>query len=348
MKAQPKGKSVKTNGNVTMRDVALKAGVSQGTVSRVLNGTPTSISISSDTQQRVMQAVEELGYYPNLAARTLRTQRTHLIAIMIADISNPFYHSIVRTIQDIVRVKDYDVMIANTDHHYEDEKRFCAAVMRRAVDGVIMVPFHLSNEEIDQVIQRTGTSIVALAKHIRHPEVDVVYADDQLATHQGIDWLIEQGHQHIGFIGVPDSFPPGPRRLRGYESALAQAGIAINPDYMVFGDFTAETGYQALQQFSALPTPPSAVFCCNDRIAIGAIAAAQDMGLRVPSDVAVMGFDNIPEATLIRPHLTTMAQHPIAMAQQLAKALLERIEGTYTGTQRLFEVPCTLVKRDSA
>ncbi|MBX3061983.1 MAG: LacI family DNA-binding transcriptional regulator [Anaerolineae bacterium] len=347
MKAHKKG--VKPNGVVTMRDVALKAGVSQGTVSRVLNGTPTSISISSDTQQRVMQAVEELGYYPNLAARTLRTQRTHLIAIMIADISNPFYHSIVRTIQDIVRVKDYDVMIANTDHHYEDEKRFCAAVMRRAVDGVIMVPFHLSTEEIDQVIKRTGTSIVALGKHITHPEVDLVYADDQLATYQGVHWLIaDQGHQHIGFIGVPDSFPPGPRRLHGYEAALTEAGIALNPEYMVFGDFTAETGYQSMQNFLSLPTPPTAVFCCNDRIAIGAIAAAQDMGRRVPTDVAVIGFDNIPEATLIRPHLTTMAQHPVEMARQLAQALLERIEGKYTGTQRMFEVPCTLIRRDSA
>ncbi|MBX3084419.1 MAG: LacI family DNA-binding transcriptional regulator [Anaerolineae bacterium] len=346
MKAQRKG--AKTNGTVTMRDVALKAGVSQGTVSRVLNGTATSISISNDTQQRVMNAVEELGYYPNLAARTLRTQRTHLIAIMIADISNPFYHVIVRTIQDIVRVKDYDVMIANTDHHYEDEKRFCAAVMRRAVDGVIMVPFHLTTEEIDQVIKRTGTSIVALGKHITHPEVDLVYADDQRATYEGIQWLIQQGHRRIGFIGVPDNFPPGPRRLHGYQAALQEAGIALNSDYLAFGDFTAETGYQAMQSFLALPAPPTAVFSCNDRIAIGAIASAQDAGRRVPTEVAVMGFDNIPEATLIRPHLTTMAQHPAKMAQQLAQALLERIDGVYTGTQRLFEVPCTLVKRDSA
>lgn len=347
MKVQRKG--VKPNGTITMRDVALKAGVSQGTVSRVLNGTSTSISISDDTQQRVMKAVQELGYYPNLAARTLRTQRTHLIAIMIADISNPFYHSIVRTIQDIVRVKDYDVIIANTDHHYEDEKRFCAAVMRRAVDGVIMVPFHLTTEEIDQVIERTGTSIVALGKHITHPAVDLVYADDQLATYEGVRWLIqEQKHERVGFIGVPDSFPPGPRRLRGYQSALAEAGMEVNPDYLAFGDFTAETGHQAMQNFLALPNPPTAVFACNDRIAIGAIAAAQDAGRRVPQDVAVMGFDNIPEATLIRPHLTTMAQHPARMGQRLAQALLERIEGTYTGAQRLFEVPCTLVKRDSA
>jgi DNA-binding LacI/PurR family transcriptional regulator len=335
-------------GPVTMRDVARKAGVSPGTVSRVLSGTTTTVPISEETQKRVMDAVEELGYFPNMAARSLRTQRTHLIAIMIADISNPFYHSIVRTIQDVVRVHDYDVIIANTDHHYEDEKRFCAAMMRRAVDGVIMVPFHLTTAEIDQLIQRTGSAVVALGKHVTHPEVDVVFADDQSATHDAVSWLIgEKGHRHVGFIGVPSSYPLGQRRLAGYQTALQEAGLPLLPTYMEFGEFTAESGYAAMQKLLALPQPPSAVFACNDRIALGSMAAVQDAGRSIPQDVAIVGFDNIPETMFIRPHLTTVAQHPEQIGLQMVRALLERLDGSYTGARRLFEVSCTLLERES-
>jgi DNA-binding LacI/PurR family transcriptional regulator len=331
-----------------MRDVAKAAGVSQGTVSRVLSKAYTTIPISEDTYKRVMEAVEQLGYYPNQAARTLRTQRTHLIAIMIADISNPFYHSLVRTVQDIVRVYDYDVMIANTDHNYEDEKRFCAAVMRRAVDGVIMVPFHLTDHEIDQVIKRTRTSVAVLGNHTDHPLVDSVYGDDQKATYDAIRWLIQdKHHQRIGFLGVPDNFPPGLRRKQAYLDALHHHGLAVNPDYMVEGEFTAESGYNAMQTLLNLPTPPSAIFACNDRIAMGAIAAAQDLGKRIPQDIAVIGFDDIPEAILIRPHLTTIAQHPATFGTQLAEALLDRLERGYNGERRVFRMDCTLVERDS-
>ncbi|MBN2471681.1 MAG: LacI family DNA-binding transcriptional regulator, partial [Anaerolineae bacterium] len=140
----------------TMRDVARLAGVSQPTVSRVLNKTSTSIPVSDDTYQRVMAAIKELGYRPNMTARSLRTQRTQMIAVMIADITNAFYHSIVRVIQAIARQHDYDVLISNSDHRYENERHFCEAVMRRPVDGVIIVPIHLTYTDLDRLLTLSG------------------------------------------------------------------------------------------------------------------------------------------------------------------------------------------------
>src|SRR5258708_36411874 len=152
-----------------MHDVAKLAGVSQSTVSRVLSQSTSVVPISEKTVRRVQEAVDQLGYYPNLTARSLRAQQTNMIAIMIADISNPFYHSIVRTVQDIARHHQYDVLIANTDMIYENEVHFCEAMMRRPVDGVVMVPYHLTDEQINQLIERTGTIVVAMASYLKLP-----------------------------------------------------------------------------------------------------------------------------------------------------------------------------------
>ncbi len=344
MKRQQKG----PRPSVTMHDVAKLAGVSQSTVSRVLSKTPSLVPISEETSQKVLNAVEQLGYFPNLTARSLRVQQSFMIAIMIADISNAFYHSIVRTVQDIARQHHYDVLIANTDQIYENEIHFCEAIMRRPVDGVIMVPYHLTDEQIDQLIKRTGTVVVALANHIQHPEVDTVYSDDETATYEAVKWLIEhKQHRKVGFIGVTDEYPPGKRRRKGYHRALQEAGLALNSDYEQTGDFTVESGQNAIQTLLNLRTPPTAVFVCNDLMAIGAINRALDMGRRIPADVAIVGFDNIPEARLIRPNLTTVAQFPVDMGRQLAQALFQRIEGKYEGQKRAFKIPLQLIERQT-
>ncbi len=336
------------NRTVTMRDVAELAGVSQSTVSRILSQSDSKIPISEKTKEKVFAAIDELGYRPNITARSLRTQRTQLIAVMIADISNSLYHNIVRAIQDIARLHKYDVLMANTDHEYENEKHFCEAVIRRPVDGVIMVPFHLSLEEIDQFIRQTGTPAVALGQHVIHPQVDTVFANDERATAEAVQWLIKtKGHQRVGFIGVPDTFPPGPRRLRGYKMALAEEGLNFEENLVEVGDFSPDSGYRAMEALMNFPHRPSAVFAANDLMAMGALNAAQDLGFEIPGDVAIMGFDNIPECELIRPHLTTVAQDPHKMGRLLAEALFSRIESDQEIEQRFFEVECHIVERQS-
>jgi LacI family transcriptional regulator len=334
---------------VTMRDVAALAGVSLSTVSRVLSQKPSGIPITQETQRKVYEAVEQLNYFPNLTASSLRTQRTNMIAVMIADLSNPFYYYITRTIQDIALERDYDVLISNTDHLQEYEQRFCEAIMRRPVDGIILVPYHLTNDAIDQLLQRTGAAITVLGRHIDHPDVDIISADDEKATYDAVCWLIqEKGHQRVAFIGASPSFSVSVRRQRGYERAMHEAGLPVHPDWIREGDFTHESGERTMRTLLAMPDRPSAVFACNDNMAIGALNEALDQRLNVPGDVAVVGFDNIPAAALIRPKLTTVAHHPIELGRLLAEALFERINGEVGGVQRHFDVPCELIIRQSA
>lgn len=333
-----------------MRDVAQLAGVSQPTVSRVLNDTSSAIPISDETRQKVMDAVRQLKYRPNMTARSLRTQRTQMIALMIADITNPFYHPIAGVVQDIARQHDYDVIISNSRHHYDNEKHFIEAVTRRPVDGVIMVPIHLTDEDIDRFIAQTRTPVVVIGVQIKHPKVDVVWADDEKATFEAITWLIEERHyDRIGFLGVPEIYPPGKRRWRGFQAAMERAGLPVNMDHVsLMGDFTLESGRRAAQEFVKLPSWPSAMFVVNDLMAIGFMLALQDVGYNVPGDIAVMGFDDIPEASIIRPALTTMAQTPADIGEKLVTALFDRIEGRITSGKRILESPCILIPRQSA
>ncbi len=331
-----------------MQDVARLAGVSQPTVSRVLNRSKTTIPVSEETYNRVMIAVRQLGYRPNMTARSLRTQKTQMIAIMIADISNGFYHPIVRAVQDIAHAHDYDVLIANSDHEYVNEKHFCEAVRRRPVDGIIIAPVHLTHQDVDFFVTLTGTPIVALGDQVNHPQVDVVHMDDQQAMYDGIRWLVEQrGYRRIGCLGVPAPIQIGPRRLQGVLQGLDDCGLG-QPHPMLWGDFTIESGRRAAEQLLADRELPEVLVAFNDLMAIGVILALQDAGLSVPGDMAVMGMDDIEEATLIRPRLTTISQSPEDIGRKLATALFERIEGTVTGPRRFFLSPYAIIPRESA
>ncbi|MGJ3237579.1 MAG: LacI family DNA-binding transcriptional regulator [Anaerolineae bacterium] len=332
----------------TMRDVARLAGVSQPTVSRVLNQKNTTISISDETRDKVLAAIEQLEYRPNMHARSLRTQETKLIAVLIADITNSFYPHIARSIQMIALDQGFDVMISNSDHIYENEKLFCEAVSRRAVDGIIMVPIHLTQQDFHNLYRQTGTPIAVLGQHVTHPQVDVVYADDEKSVYNATRWLIEEkGHTELGFIGVPDILPPGPRRRRGFMRAIEEAQLQILPEHFLKGDFTLEGGRFVGQHIAQLAHLPSALVVSNDAMALGIILSLQEAGIRVPEDVAIVGYDDIPEATIIRPALTTIEQNSADIGHELARLLFERIENPKLPSRRV-EIPNDLIIRGSA
>lgn len=333
----------------TMYDVARLAGVSQPTVSRVLNQNDTAVHISVETRQRVMAAVEELGYRPNVLARSLRTQRTQTVALLIGDLSNGFYQVMARAVQDVARQYDYEVFIANSDHLYEHEKHFCEVVSRRSVDGVVMVPNHLTLEELEHYFVDTNTPLTVLGVHVDHPNIDIVYVNDEQATYEATQWMItERGYRSIGFIGVSDALPPGPRRFRGFMRALDEAGLTLDPRFKLISDFTIDGGVKAANQLLKLGELPRALFVLNDLMAIGIVLTLQDAGLRVPEDVAVMGFDDIPEARIVRPALTTIAQDPRDIGKKLAQSLFRRIENPELVTRTVYESVSKLVVRDSA
>ena len=332
----------------TMRDVAKLANVSQSTVSRVLSGTSEPIPIGEETRQRVMAAVTELKYQPNLHAGSLRGQKTRMLAIMIADITNPFYHSIVRAVQDNANAHDYDIMIANSDHTLEGEKRFVESVIRRPVDGIIMAPYHLDDDDLGELIDRTGAAIAAVGQHLNHPQIDIAYGDDEQATYDVVTWLHKtKAHSNIGFIGVTDRFPAGARRRKGFEQALEDAGLNMESSYEQVGDWSPESGYSAMQQLLSLPNPPTAVFVSNDLMAIGAMEAIKQNGLKIPKDVAIVGFDDIPSASWIYPRLSTVAQYPERMGKRLSRLIFERINGEYSGPSRRIKISLDFIERES-
>lgn len=212
-----------------------------------------------------------------------------------------------------------------------------------------MIPYHLTDDDLQNLKARTGMEISAVGNHVQHPEVDVVYADDTKASYEAVQWLIEKrGHERIAMICASHQFPVITRRYGAFRRAMEDAGLPVPPEYVVEGDWSVESGRRAITALLALPTPPTAVFAASDTIAIGALAAAEEMNYRVPEDIAIIGFDDIPAATWVRPQLSTVAQYPGEMGTLLAKALFDRIRGEYTGPSRRFEVPCRFFERGSA
>ena len=334
-----------------MRDVARAANVSQSTVSRILSPASSSskVLISEETREKVLAVVKELGYHPNQYARSLRGKKSHMIGMLIADISNPFYHPLVRAVQDVASQYHYSVMIANSDHLHDKEILFCESLLRRPVDGAVIIPYHLTDDDFQDLIERTGMAISAIGNHIQHPEVDVTYADDTKASYEAVRWLIEQrGHKRIAMLHSSLKYPVTIRRQGAFRQAMQDAGLSVPPEYIVEGDWSTEFGRMAIAALMKLPEPPTAIFAAADTIAIGALEMAEEMNYRVPEDIAIIGFDDIPASSWVRPRLSTVAQYPGEMGTLLAKALFQRILGEYSGPSRRYEVPCRFIERESA
>lgn len=345
----PQTKSPKRPGTVTMKDVARAAKVSQSTVSRVLSPSTSKVPISETTQQKVLGVVKELGYHPNQYARSLKGKHNNMIGMLIADITNPFYQIMVRAVQDIASQHHTMVMVANSDHTAEKEIQFCESLIRHPVDGAIIIPYYLTDNDLQNLMLRTGISISAVGVHINHPDVDIVYADDAKATYNAIHWLIEKkAHRRIGMILANPGFPVSVRRLGAFKKAMGDAGLPVPDEYVVAGDWSIESGRRSIRALLELPEPPTAVFAASDTIAIGALETALELNYRVPEDIAILGFDDIPAASWVQPRLTTVAQYPGEMGKHLANTLFQRIQGEYSGPRRLFEVPCQFIERESA
>lgn len=332
-----------------MRDVANYANVSQSTVSRILSDSGRATLISEETRERVYEAVRVLSYRPNLHAGALRGYMTKMVAVMIGDIGNPFYHPLVRAIQDVASRHEYDVIVTNTDYDEKGERRFLDSILRRPVDGVVLVPSWLGQNDIEQVIDRTGAAVGVVGEHIHHPDADHVHNDDGPATREAILWLArERGYKRIAYIGVSSDAATPTRRLNAYRSAIRQLGESLRPEYILAGDWTPESGFQAMEQLLNLSKPPDAVFAANDLMALGAMKAIRQRGLATPGNVAVMGIDDIPAASWVSPELTTIAPYPFEMGTAIAEALFERLTGKYGGPGREFLVPCHRIERGSA
>jgi LacI family transcriptional regulator len=328
-------------GRVTISDVARRAGVSPTTVSHVLSGKRL---VGAATRATVLSAIKDLDYRPNHVARNLRTRQSHMIAVVVPDITNPFYAVLTRGLADAVDAAGYGTYVCNTDGQHERERKFLQDVIDRGVDGIVLA----SGDTASQVqLQATGnTPLICIGEQRDHPTCDAVIPDDERGSHEAGAFLASRGYRRIAMIQGPPRY--GAARTAGFRSAMQAAGLKVPAKYLVRGDWSRKSGNEAMSSLMALPDPPDAVFCANDLMAIGALDVAQQLGLVVPEDLAVVGFDDVDAATIVTPRLTTVRNPSYEAGSAAGDLLLSRTSGRYTGAGRTVVLPCPLIERSSA
>jgi LacI family transcriptional regulator len=302
---------------VTMQEVASAAGVSVSTVSKVLNG---RYGIARATSARVTEVVQELGYEASLVARSLRNHRTSVIGILVADFE-PFSTEVLKGAADAIRGTGFELVVYSSggrfDEHVGWERRYLSRLLGTLVDGAVLVTPTVTDVRYD-------APIVAVDPHTGHSELPTVVADNHAGAESGVRHLIEQGHRRIAMItGRPDLLS-AQLREQGYRQALTDAGIAVDESLLVLGAFDPDISKAAARDLLTRTAPPTAVFAANDLSAMAVLEVAEELGRRVPDELSVVGFDNVPESAMTDPPLSTVEQ-PIRQMGHDALAMLVRL-----------------------
>jgi LacI family transcriptional regulator len=327
---------------VTMEDVAERAGVSVTTVSHVVNATRP---VSNDLRQRVLAAMEALGYRPNLLARSLRRGHTHTVGMILPDNVNPFFAEVARGVEDEAFARGYSVILCNTDGDVEKEGRYATLLAEKRVDGILFVAAGGGTEQVHALVAR-GVPLVVVDREMPDLPVDQVLTDNARGGWLATQHLVALGHRRIGCITGPSDLTPSAQRVTGYRRALEEMGIPADERLVVRGDFQYASGYDAARRLLALDEPPTAIFACNDLMAVGAISAALALGRRVPADLSIVGFDDVGLARFANPPLTTVRQNTYEMGKAAVELLLERVrEQNVAPRRRVLET--SLVVRSS-
>lgn len=327
----------------TMKDVAQQAGVSPSTVSHVINDTRF---VSQQLRDRVLHAMKELNYQPSAVARSLRTKKTQVVALVIPDITNPYFPEVARGVQDVAEQNEYSVILCNTDRMRGRELRFLNALRGQRVDGLILNPSEITSRDL-QDLQDAQIPVVLIGSQIDHPDLDVVMVDNVQGAHDAVTHLINLGHRRIGLVGGSRASSSGDQRFQGYVRALTDHGLPIDEEIITEGRFTREGGYESMNCLLAQQSLPTAIFASSDVMAIGALMAIQGAGLHVPDDVSLVGFDDIAEASTTTPKLTTIAQPKYETGEAAARLLFSRIEGASPAQRQKVILSHQLVIRES-
>jgi LacI family repressor for deo operon, udp, cdd, tsx, nupC, and nupG len=310
----------------TIYEVAKRAGVSTATVSRVMSGQKNSVSPA--TRRRVLRAVEQLGYLPNAAARNLRTLATRKILVTVPDLSNPFFSLILQGIEDAAQREGYAVLVGDTQHDAEREDRYAQMLRRKEADGLIFLGHRLppEAEHLVAALAPKTAPVVNGCEFSSQLGVPSVHIDNAKAAEEVMDYLYKLGHRRIGVISGPLLSPLSRDRLRGAVSR-ARAEGAEDRLTTVNGDFSIASGVTGAERLLQAKTPPTAIFCFNDEMAMGVIETARRRGLKLPEQLSVVGFDDIRFARHVDPPLTTVAQPMRDIGEGCVRLLLEILRG---------------------
>jgi len=330
---------------VSLKDIAERAAVSLATVSNVVNGYRP---VSEPTRRRVQQAIDELGYTPNLSARHLRHARTGIIALAIPELMNPYFAELAGAAIHEARTHGYTLLTDYTDGQRHSELTLIQGSREHIIDGLIISPVGL--EPTDILTRTNDLPLVLIGESIYDVPHDHIAIDNLAASHTAVQHLVSLNRHRIAFIGAhPNTHrQPAHLRLRGYHEALTAAGLPHPPALVIHTpQFGRPDGHTGMQQLLTLPTPPDAVFAYNDLIAIGAIHAIRHAGLHIPDDIAVIGFDDIEDGRYSNPTLTTISPDKERIGQLAVRQLIARVEGKPVDPPRDIQPPFRLVTRES-
>lgn len=328
---------------VTIKDIAKLADVSVATVSYVLNG---NRYVSPELRSRVTDAIDELGYSPNLVARSLRQSRTGTIGLIVPDNSNPFFAEIAKGVEDAGFEQGYSVILCNSNAMPERELAYLEVLRSKRVDGIIFIATTAEIKSIRPLVEG-GIPAVTFYRDSSDMNVDRFFIDNERAGYLATKYLIALGHRHLACIQPASAVTPSALRIAGFKQALLEHGLEVDDILMPRGDNLFQGGWEAARTLLDSGRRITAIFASNDAMAIGCIRALRDRGLRVPDDISVTGVDDIHLATVIEPTLTTVAQPKYEAGRQAVTMLVNRITGEYGGGARQVQLDIELIVRES-
>jgi LacI family transcriptional regulator len=327
---------------VTIRDVAKKAGVSVATVSRVFNA---SGPVSDHAEQRVRAVAAKLRYVPHSGARSLITSKTNCVGVILPDLYGEFFSEVIRGMDQASQQHGFHLLLSNA-HAGRRELEVAMRAMRGRVDGMIIMSPHLDAATLLANLP-ASVPVALLSGRMRGGDYDALVIDNSRGAQQMVSHLVSLGHRRIAIIGGAEGNYDAQERLRGYRRALREAGIACDEELEVQGDFTEASGHRATTAMVNSPAPPTAIFAANDSMAIGALSALYEAGIRVPQDVAVAGFDDIPLARFMNPPLSSVHVPIAEMGMRAAQRIIESVSNGVPAKRRREVLPTKLVIRAS-
>lgn len=326
-----------------MKEVAEAARVSVNTVSRALNGKP---EISPETRAKILEVAAKLGYRPNRLARGLRSNKTGIIGVIVADIANPYFSMLVKGIVKATRAHDYSIVLQSTDENYAREEEAIQVLLAERVDGVLLAPTQRGTETIEE-LDESGIPFVLMSRYFTELDTDYVIMDDLQGGFLATEYLLKQGHERIAMVNGPLYISSARERFEGYKKALSEHGLKVDTSLIVTGALTMNDGYKAARRLLQ-SSPPSAIFAFSDFVAFGVMRALREQGLKVPKDVAVVGFDDIMFASCLETPLTTVGGRTEMVGYEAAELLIRKLSGKGATELHQIRLPVQLVMRATA
>ena len=317
---------------VTIKDVARKAGVSPATVSRVAGNYGYA---SKSVRQKVLAAIRELGYRPNSVARSMVTKSTHTLGLVVTDITNPFFAHLMRSVEDVTWEAGYTLFLANTDENIQREEAIIQTILERQVDGLILVPAtSQSTPYLEHFIQQ-GIPLVLLDRNVRELAADAVMVDNEHGAYQAVTHLIRLGHKRIGMVIDNLDISTNAERLAGYRKALHDANLPVEEQLIQSCQFTEQSAFNLTTEMFNHPQRPTALFAANNFMTLGILHAARQANLRIPEDIALVGFDDMEWTAYSPLQITTVTQPVQELGKVAAKRLLVRLQGDQTSPMEI-------------